>query len=621
SEEYSIANSSEKTFLATIGNAELVQGISELYTITKMISEQQPSILIYEDLIKNIQRVIDGYYWLESDEVGEFSKQLKQIGDTSELVLDEFEKVRAISQQSSLALKQAEDKLKALLKEIAISNWDTPAPFVDGLLKLKRQKGHLLSLKEYRYIDLEKLDKISDKVDSQIEELGKRTIAFLSQDDAMDYYTKVVNEVHESIEKIKTVKDLRPILQQLDEMSHGLDALSEVINGLEIDDTTVKTQILEDVSGIYSRINQTKAHAKLTAKELSATESVAEFGAQLAVLSQSISNGVSNADTPDACDEQLARLMVQLEELESIFSENDEFLDQIYVKRDELHETFEARKQTLLDARQRKAQSLQNAAARILKSIEKRSLKFSESDELNTYFSSDATVMKVGDLVLKLREIDDSVKADDVQAKLKALKEQAIRSLRDKKDIFEDGGNAIKLGKHKFSVNTQALDLTILPKDEKLAFHLSGTEYYQVVDNDLLNECQQFWQQTLVSENRDIYRAEYLAYSIFSNALANKQQLSLEKLTQSEKDLAQIVKDYAAPRYQEGYEKGVHDFDASLILAELLKKYQIQPLLKFTPAARGIANYFWHYADEKSQKYFKQQAKTAQSIKNSFASS
>jgi len=619
SEEYSLANSSEKTFLATIGNAELVQGISELYTITKMISQQQPSILVYEDLIKNIQRVTDGYYWLESDEVGEFSHQLKEIGETSELVLDEFEKVRAISEQSSQALKEAQNKLKALLKEIAISNWDTPAPFVEGLLKLKRQKGHLLSLKDYRYIDLAKLDEVSAKVDKEVDELGKRTVEFLSQENAMEYYNKVVDEVHQSIEKIKTVKDLQPILSQLDEMSHGLDALSEVINGLAIDDTTVKTQILQSVSTVYSRINQTKAHAKLTSKELSAGESVAEFGAQLAVLSQSISNGVSNADTPDACDEQLARLLVQLEELESIFSENDEFLDQIYAKRDELHETFEARKQTLLDQRQRKAQSLQSAATRILKSIEKRSLKFSENDELNTYFSSDPTVMKVSDLVLKLREVDDNVKADDTQAKLKALKEQAIRSLRDKKDIFEDGGNAIKFGKHKFSVNTQALDLTILPKDGKLAFHLSGTEYYQTVANDLLNDLSEFWQQTLVSENNDIYRAEYLAYSIFNDALNNKNELNLDKLLESDKALIQIVKNYAAPRYQEGYEKGVHDNDAVLILTQLLDKYKTQPLLRYSPSARAIASYFWlKTTDDKYNKQLINQAKTANKIQQAF---
>jgi len=622
SEEFSASQSSEKSTLSTIGNAELVQGISELYGISKLISEQQASVVVYEDLIKNIQRVQDGFYWLENEELGSFDKQLKLIGSTSELVLDEFEKVTAINKESSKLLKQAKDELSQLLREIKVSNWDTPRPFVDALLKLKRHKGHLLSLREYRYIDLTVLDELSTQVDQEIENFGKKTVIFLSKKEAMQHYEQVVESVHDKIAKIKTVKDLKPLTVELDDMSLGLDALSEVINGLDIDDTLQKTAILESVSVIYSRINQTKAHAKLTIKELSATESVAEFGAQLAVLSQSITSGVALANTPDGCDDQLARLLVQLEELESNFSDNEVFLDQILTKRDELHETFENKKQALIEQRQRKAENVQSAANRVLKSIERRSLKFTDSDQLNTYYSSDPMVHKVAELVTQLRALDDNVKADDIEAKLKGVREQAIRSLRDKKDIFEDGGNAINLGKHKFSVNTQALDLTILPKNEKLVFHLSGTEYYEAVDNEILHEYKAFWQQTISSENKEIYRAEYLAYSIFNDGLMGKNGLNISDLKQLTKDeLTQSVKHYANPRYQEGYEKGVHDHDAVKILQVLFDIHQTSALLMFNANARALANYFWLYSTDNKQKaYFTNQAYTAQKIVNAFGS-
>jgi len=189
------------------------------------------------------------------------------IGDTSELVLDEFEKVRSINLESAKSLKKAQQDLADLLKQIQISNWDTPAPFVDGLLKLKRQKGHLLSLREYRYIDLDEIARLSEQVNGEINSLGSKTVEFLSQDKAMLHYDKVVESVHTKIDQIKTVKDLQPLSVELEEMSLGLDALSEVINGLDIDDTLQKTAILESVSKVYSRINQTKAHAKLTIKE------------------------------------------------------------------------------------------------------------------------------------------------------------------------------------------------------------------------------------------------------------------------------------------------------------------------------------------------------------------
>ena len=56
-----------------------------------------------------------------------------------------------------------------------------------------------------------------------------------------------------------------------------------------------------------------------------------------------------------------------------------------------------------------------------------------------------------------------------------------MRNLRDKTELF-DGDAVIKLGRHKFSVNTQALELTMLPRDEGMAFHLTGTDYYEEVD-------------------------------------------------------------------------------------------------------------------------------------------
>ncbi len=622
SDEYASSQPEDQSELSTIGNAELVQGISELYTLSKLISEQEASVLVYEDLIKNIQRVLDGYYWMESDALGGFSGQLKTIGETAELVLDEFEKVRSINQASAKALKDAQQDFKTLMRTIHVSNWDTPEPFVDGLLKLKQQQGHLLSLKGYRYIDLDQVDALGQEVADEIDVLGQKTIRFLSQGQAMQHYDKVVTSVHDKIGALKTVKDLKPLLESLDNMSLGLDALSEVINGLEIEDTLQKTAILESVSKVYSRINQTKAHAKLTIKELSATESVAEFAAQLAVLSQSITSGVALADTPDACDEQLARLLIQLEEVESQFTENESFLDEILNKREELHETFESRKQQLIDQRQRKAQQIQSAASRVLQSIERRSLKFTDSDQLNTYYSSDPMVHKVADLVTQLRELDDSVKADDVEAKLKAVKEQAIRSLRDKKDIFEDGGQAIKLGKHRFSVNTQALDLTLLPKDDALVYHLSGTDYYETVDNEALLSYRDFWQQTMASENDQVYRAEYLAYDLFQMALQGELPHGVDALAlMSHAELEDVVKAEAGPRYQEGYEKGVHDHDATLLLQQLLSAQQKAPLLMHSPSARALACAFWVQLKDKQQKqHHIQQAQTAAKIAQTLGS-
>ena len=261
---------------------------------------------------------------------------------------------------------------------------------------------------------------------------------------------------------------------------------------------------------------------------------------------------------------------------------------------------LKSHKQQLLDERQRKAQSISDAAGRILSSIEKRSLKFTEADELNTYFASDALVLKIRELVEDLRGLDSAVKADDIESRFKAIKEQALRSLRDKTDIYEAGGNVIKLGpRHKFSVNTQELDLTIIPRDGELNIHLTGTDYFEPITSEALLELRDYWEMSLESETPNVYRAEYLAFQVLNAAEKESEGLSLEGLQSAnatESELEKIVRDFAAPRYKEGYEKGVHDHDATLILQKILPALVQADLLKFDPSARALAQTFWSHA-------------------------
>ena len=50
-------------------------------------------------------------------------------------------------------------------------------------------------------------------------------------------------------------------------------------------------------------------------------------------------------------------------------------------------------------------------------------------------------------------------------AQLKNAKEQGIRSLRDKTDIYSADGSLVKIGEHQFSVNKQKLGLTLTEYD------------------------------------------------------------------------------------------------------------------------------------------------------------
>ena len=57
-------------------------------------------------------------------------------------------------------------------------------------------------------------------------------------------------------------------------------------------------------------------------------------------------------------------------------------------------------------------------------------------------------------------------------------------------------------------------------KDETLYFHLAGTDFTERVDSDELQATKPVWNQEVPSENNEVYRAEYLAYSILQDSLA-----------------------------------------------------------------------------------------------------
>ncbi|MBT4836664.1 MAG: AAA domain-containing protein [Methylococcales bacterium] len=594
----------DNSLMGRIGNAELVRGISDFYSVTRSIVEQSPSLIIYEELIDTCKNIFDAYYWINEAEFNAIDQTLKSVAETAELVLDEFEKVESIRTQARKSLKSAEVEQLRLLDEVEHGSWNKAQQFVEGLKKLRARKGHLISLRELRYMDEDALSQLEQQIEQKNNEISASTVRFLQDDKALETYHQRLNSVDQQLEVVTKVSELEPLSEELNETGGGLELLTEMIGGLKIDDATIRTKILESISQVFSKLNRSKANAQLKHKELRSGEAVAEFAAQFQLFSQSVTNALGMTETPEKCDEQLSRLLVQLEELEANFSDFDEFLSDLMAKREEIYESFEARKQTLIDERNRRSHNLAGSAQRIVENINKRVQRFKDVDELNTYFATDSMIFKVQELIENLRDIQANVRADDIEAKFKASKDQALRAIRDKQDIFEDGGNTIKLGKHRFSVTTQELDLTLLQRDDSLQLHLTGTDFFSAIDDQRLTDARQYWNQNIVSETNDVYRGEFLAASILFDAENGDNDLSIQQLNNSlieEANLMKMVKDYATPKYNEGYEKGVHDADAFLILKELLKMRETVGLLRYPPYERSLAVLFWCFSQHQHQ--------------------
>ncbi|RNF82377.1 DNA repair ATPase [Montanilutibacter psychrotolerans] len=584
-------------FMGKIGNAELVRGLSDVLSLCREIDSPDVSVQRYAQLGQNTRRLFDLHHWIADPNCGDTGKLLHDIAATSEAVLDEFEKVQGIRDQSAQALRDAQARQAALLATLLPDNWQQVQEFVDALNGLSALRGHLLTIREYRYIDVATIDAMEAQLLSAHEATGAATGGFLASDKALAPLLERLQLLDTQAQQAVSAAELARTLAQMQSMSADLDMLSALMATLKVDDATQRTRIVESISQVYARLNQAKARADQRRKQLGSSEAIAQFGAQFTLFGQGITSALALSTDPERCDEQMSRLLVQLEELESQFGEHEQFLGDILAKREELLETFETHKQSLLDDRQRKAQAVMDAATRILDGLGRRTARLADPAELNAFFAGDALILKLRELATRLRTLRDNVKADDVEARLKGARDQAVRALRDRSELFEAGGDVIKLGpRHRFSVNTQELDITVLARGDGLNLQLTGTDYLEPLHDDGLQALRDYWQVALDSESATLYRAEYLAGRVLDAARDRTDGLTPDLLRQQllqPEQLERTLRDFAAPRYREGYEKGIHDHDAALILRSLLPLLDSAGALVHAADARALAVLAW----------------------------
>ena len=405
-------------------------------------------------------------------------------------------------------------------------------------------------------------------------------------------------EVLAQLEKVDNAAQLKPLEDKITALGDGLNVLAEVVSGLQVGDAVARTKILEDISTVFGHHGRVRATYQSVRKHLLTREGKAEFGAQFKLFAQTVSSALTQCDTPEKCDDQLAKLLVQLEELSGRFSEFDEFLGELAAKREEVHDALAARKQTLLDERQARVQSLVAAADRILEGVGRRAQTFKTADELNAYFAADAMVLKAKELAERMAGLGASVKADEISSKVISARQDALRALRDRLELFDGGNAVVKFGSFRFNVNTQVLDVTLLARGDQMALHLGGTDFFEPIDDVEFNKTREYWHQQIVSETEQVYRGEYLAAAVLAAAESGEQGLDLQRLYAAEREpggLLDLVRRFSAERYDEGYERGLHDADAAAILEKLLALRATAGLLRVSPGPRALACLFWAY--------------------------
>ncbi|SNS95028.1 AAA domain (dynein-related subfamily) [Asanoa hainanensis] len=576
--------------LARVGNADLVRGISDALSVATMVGEMQPSVPVFEALIAACVRVFDHYHWLGEAELCDLRTPLAEVRATAEQVLDEYERVQALTAAAGKALEGAAADLASLLRRV---NGETPAStdgWITQLADLRRAQGHLETLRELRYVDLARIDALGAELSDQLDATARRAVGFLERPDAFANYQAEVEGLTTEGAQVPTVAAAGPVGERLTEQADALRLVTDVVGTLDIADATVRTAILERIGEVLGAVNRARATLDARRRELAAVEGRAGFAAEFALLNQAVTGALAASDTPEACDDQLGRLLLQVEVLESRYGEFDDFLTELSTKRTDVYEAFSARKQALVDDRSRRADRLVESADRILTSVRRRASTMDTLDDVNTYFAGDPMVAKLRSVADELRALGDAVRGEELDGRVKATRQEAGRALRDRIDLFRDGGETIQLGRHRFAVNTQAIELALVPHDGAMAVAVTGTDFRAPVDDPRFLTTKEFWDQPLVSESPEVSRAEFLATSILATA-----DLDALHAAAAGGTLADLVRRAAEERIDEGYERGIHDADATAILDALLRLHTGAGLLRYPPAARAAAQLFWAY--------------------------
>ncbi|MBL4888835.1 MAG: DNA repair ATPase [Candidatus Lindowbacteria bacterium] len=590
------------SFLGKLGNPTIVGCMSECHEVLNLIKKEDSYENLYLDIVRKTTTVIDTYFWLGDEHAHNLKSPLEEIKQAANSAIEEFEKVNRIKKDSRAELQRLQKKTKEIIRLIDYYTLDTIEIFVGHLSALRMSRGEIITARDLRYVDLTTLDDLEKEIEEHSAKLSQLCVEFLLTPEALIPYETKAKEQKASIDGIAKVTEADQLEEELEKGGEELEMLIEIVGNLKIEDSTEATRIIDNISGIYAKLNQIKSLLKNKKRDLMSVEGEAHFNAKLKLISQSVTNYLDVSETVEKCDEYLTKLMVQIEDLEGHFADFDEFISQLVEKREEIYTAFSTKKIQLTEARNRKTQSLFATAERILKGISSRAGALKTIEELNGYFAADLMIEKLRNVSEQLITLEDTVKADDILSRLKTVQQDSVRQLKDKLELFVDGENIIKFGDYRFSVNTQELDITMVERKKEMYFHLTGTDYFQKVEDKDFQSTRSVWEQEFVSENPDVYRAEYLCHTILKNITGSDSSTMQMLLDSSDDALLAWVQKFMAPRYTEGYIKGVHDFDAAKILRTLLSIHAQIGLLKYSPRARAAGRVFWNeWADEEKK--------------------
>jgi hypothetical protein len=585
-------------FLYTIGNKEIVTLMAECNSLNNIIRKDDSYYGLYVDISNDADNIANNYFWIDKEEAFNIKDTLLEIKTIGTTAIKEFEKVNQVKSATENSLKKTTEDIEKLLKTILYHTFETVNDYVFYLAEIRKARNECANLREMQFIKTVEVDNIDNRLKESNLKLSEECVNYLLRDDALKPYSLQVEEIEKLFPTIKKAIDGKELNERIVKTSEELELLISIISNLKIEDTTKSAEIIDKISILFSKLNQCKSKLKSIVENLDSKELELEFFSKMNLIGNSVSNYIDISDTAEKVQNYLTKIVVQLDELESKFSDFKDFIVTITDKREEIISAFESKKQNIIQAKSKKTDTLVTAVERIFKGLENRLKNAKDEAEINEIFSTDLMVEKIRENVEKLTELGEGSKGSEISKKLKTLKENSVKELKDKKELYIDE-NTIKLGSRSFTVNSQNIELSFMRREDSFYIHISGTDFWEKMENSKFAEFEEVWNQDIISENSSVYRGEYLAYKVFEII---GRDTGKNIYVENEQRLKELLTEYMESNYIDYYTKGVSDVDGLKILKEILKSCSELELASYSPIIRAVATIFWNFGVESELK-------------------
>jgi hypothetical protein len=271
----------QDSYIYKIGNRDIVRAMSESHEVMNLIAQDDSYANLYVDLVKKSTDILDSYFWLNEEQTFDLSKPLSDIRGAATAAVDEFDKVVRVRKNTAKQFEETSKSARDALLTATSKYFKHIDDFVKALAALRTVRGQVISLKELKYVDLPAVEELENKVAENSDRLSRRCVDFLLKEDSLGPYAERVEQQREQIEQLKTGVEANALDEQIASGADELEMLIEIVSNLKIDDATQRTRIIDNISAIYSNLNQTRAGLKKKSQELLSVEGAAEFNSQL----------------------------------------------------------------------------------------------------------------------------------------------------------------------------------------------------------------------------------------------------------------------------------------------------------------------------------------------------